>query len=63
MDWVSFHKENLIAVVIGLVFIAVGLGLYYSGWIVSLGIMPFPIIGALIILFALYRIITGQKGD
>jgi hypothetical protein len=63
MSWFAFHKENLIAIGIGLAFIAAGLGLFYSGLLVSFGIFPLPIIGALIILFAVYRIIRGQKGD
>ena len=63
MSWFAFHKENLIAIGIGLTFIVAGLGLFYSGLLVALGILPLPIIGALIILFAVYRIIRGQKGD
>jgi hypothetical protein len=62
-NWFTFHKENLIALAIGLAFIAAGLGLFYFGLLASLGILPLPIIGVLIILFAVYRIIRGQKGD
>jgi len=62
-NWFAFHKENLIALAIGLAFIAAGLALFYFGLLASLGVFPLPIIGALIILFALYRIIRGQKGD
>lgn len=62
-NWFAFHKENFIALAIGLAFIAAGLALFYSGLLVSLGILPLPIIGVLIILFAVYRIIRGQKGD
>jgi uncharacterized membrane protein YvbJ len=62
-NWFTFHKENVIALAIGLAFIAVGLGLFYFGLLGFLGIVPLPILGVLIIIFALYRIIRGQKGN
>lgn len=63
MSWLSFHKENLIALAIGFAFIAGGIGLFYSGWVVSLGLFPLPLLGVGVIGFAIYRLIRGQKGD
>ena len=63
MNWLSFHKENLIAIGIGLALISVGVGLLLAGWVVSFGTLPLPILGVGVIIFALYRIIRGQKGD
>ena len=61
-DYLSFHKENLIAVAIGLALIAGGLALFLSGWVVALGLIPLPILGGLVIAGAVYRIVTHQKG-
>ncbi len=63
MSWWTFHKENLIALGIGLALIGAGIGLFYSGWLVSLAVFPLPIIGVLVIGGAIYRIIRSQKGD
>lgn len=62
-NWFAYHKENLIALSIGLAFIGAGLGLFYFRLLGFLGFVPLPILGVLIILFALYRIIRGQKGN
>jgi len=61
MNWFSFNKQNLISIAIGIAFLGVGLGLYFSGWIVSLGILPFPIIGLGIIIVAIYRILVQER--
>jgi hypothetical protein len=64
VEWFKFHKENLIAIGIGVALIAIGLALFYhAGGTPTLGFVPFPILGGLIILFALVRIVRGQKGD
>jgi hypothetical protein len=64
VEWFKFHKENVIAIGIGAALIAIGLALFYhAGGIIVLGIVPFPILGGLMILFALVRIVRGRKGD
>lgn len=63
MDWLKFHKENVIGLVIGLVLILAGVGLYLKGWLVGIGIAPLPILGLLAIIGAVYRIARNRKGS